>query len=133
MIYTFIERSKWPNRHKKYYIKGEVRTKLLPSGIYPRTLEHNRHISQSLLGEKHPLWKGDQVGYKSLHEWVNNHIRKPELCDMCHKTPPKDCANKSHQYLRDLTDWWWLCRKCHMIYDEQDKRRDPKTGRFIKR
>lgn len=28
-----------------------------------------------------------------------------------------DLANKSGKYLRDLSDWWYLCRKCHMTID----------------
>lgn len=28
-----------------------------------------------------------------------------------------DIANVSQRYLRDISDWRWLCRRCHMISD----------------
>lgn len=74
-------------------------------------------ISLSHLAEKNPLWKGDRVGYGSLHEWVKRRIPKPIFCSECRKLPPKDLANKSGEYKRDLSDWEWLCRKCHMKKD----------------
>lgn len=27
-------------------------------------------------------------------------------------------ANISKEYLRDFSDWFWLCRKCHAKYDD---------------
>lgn len=71
------------------------------------------------LGELNPMWKGDKVGYNSLHEWVRNHLPKPELCEICNLVPPYDLANISGKYLRDLTDWQYLCRKCHMESDNR--------------
>jgi hypothetical protein len=68
------------------------------------------------LKENNPMWKGDNVGYNSLHEWVNNNFQKPKLCQCCHKVPPIDLANKG-VYNRDLKNWEWLCRSCHMKKD----------------
>ena len=67
--------------------------------------------------EKHHGWKGDYVGYNSLHRWAKRRIQKPEFCAMCNKTHPVDLANISGEYRRDITDWWWLCRLCHMVSD----------------
>ena len=82
-----------------------------------------------LRNEQHPHWKGNDVGYNSLHEWVRNHLPRSELCEICHEIPPRDLANKTGTYDRDLNNWFYLCKKCHNKYDE--KGRDPKTGRFI--
>ena len=37
-------------------------------GIYVRTEEHSRKLGLAKLGEKNPMWKGDKVGYSSLHD-----------------------------------------------------------------
>lgn len=68
-------------------------------------------------GKNNHNWKGDKVGYTSLHEWVSIHYPKKEFCEMCGKVPPRDIANISQEYKRDLDDWEWLCRSCHMKKD----------------
>jgi hypothetical protein len=67
--------------------------------------------------ENNPMWKGDKVGYGSLHDWIRDHKPKPLLCEECHLREPYDLANISGKYLRDINDFKWLCRKCHMLSD----------------
>ena len=73
------------------------------------------------LSEKNSQWRGDNVGYKALHAWVNRHKPKPLLCENCNNSP-YDLANISQKYKRDLNDWEWLCRSCHMIKDQRSKK-----------
>lgn len=68
-------------------------------------------------GAEHPNWKGDSVGYAALHQWIAKRLPKTKLCQNCKKEKPLDLANKSNKYLRELSDWWWLCRRCHMELD----------------
>ena len=68
-------------------------------------------------GEKNGMWKGDKVGLEALHEWVKNRLPRPKLCTLCGIRPAKDLANISQKYKRDLTDWEYICRRCHMIKD----------------
>jgi len=79
----------------------------------------SRFCSQScgLSGERSYLWKGDAVGTDALHAYMRKHISKPEFCEHCKEVPPKDLANKSGEYKRDVSDWEWLCRRCHMKSD----------------
>jgi len=78
----------------------------------------NNKLSITKLGKLNPQWKGDDVGYYSLHEWIRNRLVQPESCELCKiKNPKLDLANKSGKYLRDLDDWEFLCRKCHMTKD----------------
>lgn len=75
-------------------------------------------ISKKLsVDDKNPNWKGDKVGYNALHAWIKR--RKPitKLCENCNNCPPRDLANISQQYKRDINDFEWLCRKCHMVKD----------------
>lgn len=71
--------------------------------------------------EENNQWKGDNVGMKSLHDWIRRRKKKPKLCECCKKVPPKDLANISGKYKRDVSDFEWLCRKCHMDKDGRNK------------
>ncbi len=90
------------------------------------TEEFKMKISQKLrgryapynLGDRNGNWGGDKVGYSGLHSWVNKRLNKPNECSNCNKETTKlDLANISQQYKRDLNDWEYLCRSCHMNKD----------------
>ena len=68
-------------------------------------------------GEKSPSWKGDKAGLSALHIWVKKNLIKPQTCQDCNQPKPLDLANISQEYKRDLSDWEWLCRSCHMKKD----------------
>lgn len=77
-------------------------------------------------GEFSSGWKGDGVGYSSLHYWIRGIVGNPKTCEHCGKVGYKtgrswnlDWANKSHTYQRNLNDWIGLCRKCHINYDKK--------------
>lgn len=74
------------------------------------------HLKNS--GPNNKSWKGDKVSYRTLHNYIVRHLSKQKFCTNCKiETSRLDCANISGKYLRDLSDWKWLCRKCHMIED----------------
>jgi len=68
-------------------------------------------------GERGGGWKGDAVGKDALHSYIRKLLPKTDVCQHCKKVPPIDLANKSNEYKRDVSDWEWLCRKCHMKSD----------------
>ena len=68
--------------------------------------------------ESHFAWKGNKAGYHSIHYFVRLRKKKPKKCEICgKKTDYLDLANKSQEYKRDLDDWQYLCRLCHMTID----------------
>lgn len=73
------------------------------------------------INEKNSSWKGDKVGYRCLHLWIERKLGKPNFCEECRngKLKPRQYqwANKSHEYKRELSDWVRLCVKCHKQYD----------------
>jgi len=95
------------------------------------TPEHRQKISQSRLGDKNPMWKADKVGYHALHGWLKTRLPKPEnnLCQRCFNGPAYDLANVTGIYKRDLSNWKYLCRRCHMWFDGRLAARDKK-GRW---
>lgn len=75
---------------------------------------------EALTGVAHPQWKGDEVGYRQLHDWVKANRNKQGGCEHCGAVTLTQWANKSHEYRRDLADWIELCRKCHGRHDSGD-------------
>jgi len=76
-----------------------------------------KKMSISHSDEKNINWKGDSVGRCGVHHWIWRKKPKPKLCEICKKKPPRDLANISGEYKRDVNDYEWLCRRCHMICD----------------
>jgi hypothetical protein len=69
------------------------------------------------MGDKNASWKGDNVGYGTLHQWVRKHNIRPSLCQICDKKTRLDLANITGIYNRDFKNWMYLCRRCHMSQD----------------
>ena len=111
----------------------------MPSGVYKRTEKGRKNLSLSHIGyiqskeqiekrvsqfreEKSVKWKGDKVGYRALHLWIENKRGKPHYCEHCKKSNLSHrCyhwANKSKEYKRKVNDWIRLCVKCHKKYDK---------------
>lgn len=121
----------------------------MPSGYYVRTPEYKEKMRQVALacgygkwfrgmkkpwvairnskytGEKNNKWKGDAVGYRGIHRWINNHKKKSGTCKNCFKECRTVWANLSHEYKRDLSDWAELCQSCNMQYDRGHIERKP--------
>ena len=68
-------------------------------------------------GEENVNWKGDEVSYISLHQWVRTNKDIPSSCEGCGAREKLDAHNKDGKYTRDLNKWEYLCRKCHMRTD----------------
>ena len=90
----------------------------MPRGVYIR---HQK-------GEQNFNWKGDKVGYDALHQWAKKRLVKPSKCFHCKRVKRLDLANKSGEYKRDLSDWLWLCRSCHLKYEYKYQGRKGMTG-----
>lgn len=109
--------------HKKgSHLSEEAKQKVsLAQKGKKKSEEHKKNIGLALKGkmsnQAHPCWKGDKVGYNALHTWIRKNKSKPKLCEECKVKPPKDVANISGLYKRDINDFEWICRKCHFNGD----------------
>ncbi len=82
------------------------------------------HIGQ-FLGEKHPNWKGDKVGYGGIHTWVRKIYGKANKCQadliglIClGESENFDWAKlRGKNYERKRENFVMLCHKCHRCYD----------------
>lgn len=82
--------------------------------------ETRRKMSENhvaIYGEKHHHWKGNNVGYNGLHYWIRKNKVRTELCEICASKEPREIANISGKYLRDVNDYMWVCCSCHKSYD----------------
>lgn len=81
----------------------------------------NKGLKGTNLGVNNGMWKGADINYGSLHDWVSYHKGQPEMCEGCGVdglTGRKiGWANISYEYKRDLEDWIRLCAKCHNKFD----------------
>lgn len=68
-------------------------------------------------GSKNPMWKDGKLSRTGLHSWIRRNKPKPERCEICNFEKPLDVANVSGTYKRELSDFQWLCRRCHMKSD----------------
>ena len=61
--------------------------------------------------------------YAAIHWWVRKNKPKSEVCEKCGKKKDYtlEVANISGNYKRDINDYLYLCRRCHMIQDGRIK------------
>lgn len=97
-------------------------TEFKPGKLHPN---YGKHLSKDIckkisfanFGEKHHKWKGNNVAMSTLHQWIAKIKPKPSLCEDCKEVSPVDVANISGKYKRDINDFKWVCRRCHMKSD----------------
>lgn len=81
------------------------------------TIYNKTHIRK---GSDNGNWKGDEVGYKALHYWLNQNFGKDRKCEHCESTKKKMYSwakKKGLEYKRDRTHFIRLCQSCHLRYD----------------
>lgn len=74
-------------------------------------------------GERNSMWKNN-VGFSGIHSYILRHKSKLDECESCHRRCRLDLAfkddkagSKNKVYTRNVNDYHWLCRKCHMKRD----------------
>lgn len=88
-------------------------------------------------GENHPNWKGDKVKKSGVHGWIT--LTKGRALEHSCFQEDKTCkgsmdwSNISGKYLRDIIDWWVLCKSHHTRFDMTDKWRKNISEGQIKR
>lgn len=73
--------------------------------------------SCSITGDGNPMWMGERVSYTAIHMWIAKKLPNKGVCTCCGEEKRTDAHNISGEYKRDILDWEWLCRKCHMTKD----------------
>lgn len=84
------------------------------------TEEHRKNHKlafEKYKGKDNWNWKED-VGYKSIHEWIRTNYGKPKVCEICGSDAKEWAKREGHNYSRNREDWIELCRSCHKTYDK---------------
>jgi hypothetical protein len=109
-----------PNKGKPMSKISKIRISKANTGKV-RSIEIKEKMREVMLGKnkgcQNGLWVGDKVCYSALHNWIRRNKPKVKLCENCNKNLSYDLANISGKYKRDINDFRWLCRKCHMLED----------------
>jgi hypothetical protein len=79
---------------------------------------------------KNGMWKGDNVGYYGVHDWLTTYFNKKE-CEFCGAKEKLEWANKDGKYMRRREDYFVLCHKCHSKYDWNKVLNFSRIGRWI--
>jgi hypothetical protein len=85
----------------------------------------NKGLKGFMANEKNASWKGEEVGYRGLHNWIQRALGKINECVYCGIESWEkriEWASISHQAKRDLDDFIPLCITCHRNYDKQGRR-----------
>ncbi len=89
-----------------------------------------------LSGSNNPMWKGDDIGYKAIHVWINVNFGKANMCEnpeCLHKSTKFEWAKiKDMAYERRRENFFMLCIQCHKRYDGWSKERSEKLSKALK-
>lgn len=99
------------------------------------TEEHKKKIRENAArGEKNPKWVGNNFKtLEGLHYRIRTQLPRPLLCEICKVCSPQELSNKNHKYSMDLSDWQWLCKRCHRDYDNNYEKNFKKANEERKR
>lgn len=84
-------------------------------------VKQRKILSERMKDDKHPSWKGSDVGYRGLHQWLRRKLGDPKTCSKCSKKGKNkrsiQWANIDGKYQRVLSDYIALCVSCHKFHD----------------
>ena len=111
-------------------LSDETKSKMSIARIGIKLLEEiKKKMSESHKGKKHSdetrkkmskaIFKGDNVGYRAVHKWVELLKGKATeyKCVDCGKQAEHWSNINNHIYRRILSDYVPRCTKCHRIFD----------------
>lgn len=97
-----------------------------PFQITPERYKELRDVmakahKEKTTGEMNYAWKGENVSYRGLHQWIRRKKGLPRKCMHCGKTSDKprviQWANIDGRYRRNPDDFVALCCSCHKYHD----------------
>lgn len=94
--------SKLKRIKKQYILVRDNKGRFLPLGFYnPEIIIQTR-------------MKHDSNEYNKIHNWIRERKQKPEFCEDCKIVKPKELHCVNHNYIRDIDEFVWLCKSCHI-------------------
>ena len=74
------------------------------------------------LKEKNPNWnntKKDTITISTYHRYIEKRKLKPKKCEKCNQEKKLELSfnHSLEKYTRNINDYEWLCKSCHMKKD----------------
>lgn len=58
----------------------------------------------------------------TIHHYIHRIKPKQSYCIICNQKKRLDLASINHTYTKNPEDYLWLCRSCHRLFDQTQKR-----------
>lgn len=73
--------------------------------------------------ERHWNWRGEEAGYKAIHEWLRRNFTKTGVCEECGIEAMTQWSFLKHpeKHTRERSDYRELCPKCHAWMDSRGR------------
>lgn len=120
------KRTEYHNEINRIAHKGQVFTKAHRKKLSDAKKGKRPKNIESWIGENHPQWKGDAIGYRMIHQWLQEKFGKATKCEN------KKCSRKSQnfqwalikgkKYSRKRDIFFQLCASCHKNHDNKNRR-----------
>lgn len=109
-------------KRKLYYQKNKERFKEINKRYYANNKEKRINYFRKYTRGYREKKRDFLRFYNDIHRWVRNNKPKQIYCTICNKYTHKlELANISGKYKQDINDYLWLCRDCHVLFDEINK------------
>ena len=115
--------SSWCKECHKEYMKlyrEKNREKLLKQAR-EHTIKNRENHKRYMKKSNEIFYKENGFSYGPRHRWVAKHKQKPKICCICNERRKLELANISGEYKKDIKDFLWVCRKCHILFDKCNK------------
>ena len=53
-----------------------------------------------------------------LHQYIRKIKPKQSYCTICNQKKRLELASINHTYTKNIEDYLWLCRSCHILFDK---------------
>jgi len=92
--------------------------------------ENKAKINQYFKKNQHSFMEKDKkriedlglnMSYRGLHLLIKRNKPKPKYCSICNQEKKLELASINHSYTKNINDWMWLCRSCHILLDKKLK------------
>ncbi len=83
-------------------------------------------------GKNNPSYKDRDATYGAIHAWIRRRKPKPVRCELCGEIKDTEVVLRGEKYTRNIYDYWYLCRRCHMLIDGRTEKAIA-YGKNIKR
>jgi hypothetical protein len=121
----------WSNKKKKKLsetLKKKIKFGWKPEfcgwnkGLTKETDERVKQNAKSISISLNGKYCKPNPKYSALHTFIRKNKPKPELCEICNKKPPRELANVSGLYKRNILDYKYLCKTCHYYYNRNTQK-----------